>query len=346
MELLRALADGGRTIITVTHSIQSLDRCDRILFLAPGGQTAYFGPPKDDAPVLQPAAVRRCVPGPGKGGAGIREGDVRELPAEPALCAHAAEHPDAEAPGLRPGRGRRDPGGQPELGHQLSTLFRRFASVVTADRRNSIMLFMQAPILGLLMLAVLGSNDLSSSDPQASHKAGSVLVALILEATYLGASNSIREIVKERPILTRERAIGLSPSAYILSKALLLGALTIAQAAVLVFLGVVRQGGPGNGRRSSGQLELFLVVAMSGLAAMALGLVISAFVTNANKALTILPVVLFAEFLFTGSAFPGAGHTRLGAGELPGFGQVGLFGGGLDRRLGHPAAHRLQRHSV
>ena len=44
MELLRSLADGGRTVITVTHSIQSLDLCDRILFLAPGGQTAYFGP--------------------------------------------------------------------------------------------------------------------------------------------------------------------------------------------------------------------------------------------------------------------------------------------------------------
>src|ERR1700753_202823 len=47
MDLLRKLADGGRTVVTVTHSIQSLDRCDRILFLAPGGQTAYFGPPDE-----------------------------------------------------------------------------------------------------------------------------------------------------------------------------------------------------------------------------------------------------------------------------------------------------------
>ena len=47
MELLRELADGGRTVLTVTHSIQRLDLCDRLLFLAPGGQTAYFGPPSD-----------------------------------------------------------------------------------------------------------------------------------------------------------------------------------------------------------------------------------------------------------------------------------------------------------
>jgi hypothetical protein len=128
---------------------------------------------------------------------------------------------------------------------------------------------------------------------------------LVLGATYLGASNSIREIVKEKPILSRERAIGLSPSAYVMSKTLLLGILTIAQSAVLVFLGIARQGGPEHGSVfSSGQFELFAVVALAGLAAMALGLLISAFVSNADKALTILPVVLFAQFLFTGSAFP------------------------------------------
>ena len=31
MELLRGLADGGRTVVVVTHSVQSLDLCDRVL---------------------------------------------------------------------------------------------------------------------------------------------------------------------------------------------------------------------------------------------------------------------------------------------------------------------------
>src|SRR4051794_32077037 len=44
MELLRQLADSGRTVIVVTHSVQSLRLCDRVLFLAPGGRVAYFGP--------------------------------------------------------------------------------------------------------------------------------------------------------------------------------------------------------------------------------------------------------------------------------------------------------------
>jgi ABC-type multidrug transport system ATPase subunit len=50
MALLRDLADGGRSVIVITHSIQSLNLCDRILFLAPGGYTAYYGPPAEALP--------------------------------------------------------------------------------------------------------------------------------------------------------------------------------------------------------------------------------------------------------------------------------------------------------
>lgn len=47
MHMLRSLADDGRTVIVVTHSVLSLDVCDRLLVLAPGGRIAYFGPPEE-----------------------------------------------------------------------------------------------------------------------------------------------------------------------------------------------------------------------------------------------------------------------------------------------------------
>lgn len=52
MHMLRGLADDGRTVIVVTHSVLSLDVCDRLLVLAPGGKTAYYGPPDDALPFL------------------------------------------------------------------------------------------------------------------------------------------------------------------------------------------------------------------------------------------------------------------------------------------------------
>lgn len=47
MKLLRSQADGGRTVLVVTHSTDNLALCDQVLILAPGGLVAYFGAPED-----------------------------------------------------------------------------------------------------------------------------------------------------------------------------------------------------------------------------------------------------------------------------------------------------------
>ena len=46
MQLLRGLADDGRTVLVVTHSVAELAICDQLLVMAPGGSVAYFGPPR------------------------------------------------------------------------------------------------------------------------------------------------------------------------------------------------------------------------------------------------------------------------------------------------------------
>src|ERR1700733_10334649 len=45
MTMLRQLADAGRVVVVVTHSLTYLDACDQVLLLAPGGKTAFCGPP-------------------------------------------------------------------------------------------------------------------------------------------------------------------------------------------------------------------------------------------------------------------------------------------------------------
>ena len=44
MRQLRSLADDGRVVMVVTHSVLALDVCDNVMVLAPGGRIAYFGP--------------------------------------------------------------------------------------------------------------------------------------------------------------------------------------------------------------------------------------------------------------------------------------------------------------
>ncbi|WP_162907904.1 ATP-binding cassette domain-containing protein [Allorhizocola rhizosphaerae] len=45
MQELRELADKGKTVIVVTHSVLHLNYCDRILVMCVGGTMGYFGPP-------------------------------------------------------------------------------------------------------------------------------------------------------------------------------------------------------------------------------------------------------------------------------------------------------------
>ena len=86
----------------------------------------------------------------------------------------------------------------------------------------------------------------------------------------------------------------------------MLGLLTIGQAFILVPIAVARQSPPGGGSLlPSGVLELVVAGALAGLAAMALALVISALSESADRAMTVLPVVLIVEMLLAmGGVFP------------------------------------------
>jgi len=57
-------------------------------------------------------------------------------------------------------------------------------------------------------------------------------------ACLIGVANAVRELVKERPIYTRERAAGLSPGAYLWSKLVILGLISAVQAVILVLIGL------------------------------------------------------------------------------------------------------------
>ena len=52
MTMLRQLADAGRVVLVVTHSLTYLDVCDQVLLMAPGGKTAFLGAPDQIGDVM------------------------------------------------------------------------------------------------------------------------------------------------------------------------------------------------------------------------------------------------------------------------------------------------------
>lgn len=298
MRLLRRLADGGLEVVVVTHDISSLPFCDQVIMLAPGGVPAYIGPPEgvttrfgetDLADVFTKLANH--VP------------DRWRVPKAPPRDAAIAEQtaPPAHPPSVPAPRRTSLAVSLRRWSSQVATLTTRYVDVLASDRRNAALLLLQAPILGLLVLLALPPGELGPppfSEVRLVSAAGIVLFVILVGATWLGANNAIREIAREIPMLRRDRSAGLSLSAYVVSKALVLGALTMVQAVVLVALATARQEGPGDAVVLGWPTgELMVVVALSGLAAMALALFVSAVAGSAERATSILPVVLILQLI-------------------------------------------------
>lgn len=132
MQLLRGLADDGRTVLVVTHSVAELALCDKLLVMAPGGSVAYFGPPEEAlnffgyqtwADVFSAFENYRDYDWAGrwKGSQHFQmyAADIDAVASQPSAV------PPAES--IRPPKPQ-------AWGSQLMTLIRRYASVIASDK--------------------------------------------------------------------------------------------------------------------------------------------------------------------------------------------------------------------
>lgn len=310
MQTLRGLADGGRTVVVVTHSVANLDLCDRLLVLAPGGHVAYFGPPRDALPYFGTPDMAEMfllldrVPGEELG---------RRFRGS-AQHARFVAAPTAGMPRVvpRPAPAAAPP--QQRFGTQLAVLCRRYLAVIAADRQYAVFLAVLPLLLALLARLVPGSSGLSASAALAAREGQPVqlLLVLVVGGVLLGLAAAIRELVKERPVYVRERAIGLSLGAYLLSKLLVLGVLTGLQAVAFTLLSLLGRDGPDEALvLGSPVAEVLLAVVGVTLATMAAGLVISALVDNADRGMPLLVLVLMLQLVVSGGIFPVAGRPGL-----------------------------------
>jgi ABC transport system ATP-binding/permease protein len=305
MHQMRDLAHDGRTIIVVTHSVANISVCDRLLFLVPGGKVGYFGPPDEglqyfDVPDW--ADVFQAVE------AHPERDWAAEFRASPYFAQYVASDavPATEA-GSSAAVGRR----RGWFG-QLMTLTRRFAEVIATDRGFLTTLAVLPVVLGLLIHFVPAAHGLSS-DPGTRPTALELLQLLIVSAALSGTAASFREIVKERPIYVRERAAGLSAFGYLLSKLLILGAISIVQAVVIVLIGLAGRALPPTGSflHHLPLVEILIAVGLVALSSMCLGLMVSALVNTSEKAVPFLVMLVVSQIVLCGGVVPLVGIAGL-----------------------------------
>jgi ABC-type multidrug transport system ATPase subunit/ABC-type multidrug transport system permease subunit len=316
MEMMAGLADDGRTVIVVTHSIANLDICDRLLVLAPGGKVAYFGPPADGlkhfgkpgwAEVFQAFEAE-----PGRDWAGeFLNSRWHAAYVQPGVSGRRPQAASRQIPPLPRSRNRLS---------QFGTLSRRYLSVIGSDRVYLALLAGAPIVLGGMINAIPDKNGLrlpkaaaAATHAATNPDATSLLLILVISASFAGAFNAARELVKERAIYNRERAAGLSPASYLCSKLAVLGLISGLQAAVLVLIGLIVRPLPPSGTilRSFPLGELIIAIAVLAVVSMATGLLISASVNTSEKTMPVLMVLMVVEVILTGGLFPIAGKAGL-----------------------------------
>ncbi|MEE1820811.1 ATP-binding cassette domain-containing protein [Streptomyces sp. BE20] len=297
MQMLRGLADDGHTVIVVTHSVLSLDLCDRLLLLVPGGRIAWYGPPGealghfgfDHWPQAFEAFESR------------RDhdwaGQYRASTPYRRYIAGAMDHPARSTPGT-PAPSASAPRPTPRRwGKQVSTLVRRYTTVLAADKTFLAVMIALPFIMGALTRALAGRQ----LDEDTALNA---LLILCVGGVLTGAANAVRELVKETVIYQRERAVGLSRSAYLCSKIVVLGTITVVQSVVLTLVALVGVGlgPPGAGGVFLPRLvEITLAVALLSVTTMVLGLLVSAVVKKEEVTMPLLVLVAIVQVVFCGA---------------------------------------------
>lgn len=342
MDLLATLAHGtrpgdtGRTVMVVTHNENHIDRADKVLILAAGGKPVYFGAPREVIPYFRArhaelAAAGALVLQAPKGGF-ADPGSIEGYADVYALIRNHTEplrgHLEQVVPSTRRGTSQQASTSSPSPAsaprrqssvRQLSTLVRRHLRIIAADPSYLAFMLVLPLVMGLLTKAISGTSGFSvptipvptpqAPCPQISTQALELLVVLITGAAFAGMAVTIRELIGERDVFLREKAVGLRSGAYMFAKSLVLALIVTVQTSLMVGVALALNDAPSEALVfGSAGFELavacWAVAFVSGL----VGLAISAFVSSSEQVMPVLVVTIMGQLVLSGGLIPVSGR--------------------------------------
>lgn len=282
-----------KTIIMVTHTINNLDLCDKVIIMGYGGRLCYCGSPagiKDFFQTDDLVKVYDIITADPKGWESrFRMSGINQV------SEHAAES-NGEA--IKP----RKVNGFTQLG----ILVRRYTTLIMNDMQRLALIFGQPLIIGLLLTLVAGPDIY-----QKFTETQSILFTLMSGGIWMGLLNTIQEVNKERVILKREYMGNLKLPVYMLSKYIVQGVISLVQAVILVVTFVLVKGTPSckGVIISNATIEIIVLIFLTIYASAGMGLLLSSITKSADRAMAIAPFVLIIQLIFSGILFELTGAT-------------------------------------
>ncbi len=292
MHTMHNMARQGITIILITHTIQNINLFDKIIFLGKGGNLCYYGPPQGAPSFFGVEHLSDAYM--------LTESNSDEL--KNRFLTSGIMQP-VENTGHNTGKQVR--GESESFGVKTRKIFSntwtlsiRYTKLLINDTQRMLLLLLQPPLLALMISITKDGNQYKYRMITMS-----LLFTLACSGFWIGILNAIQEICKEKIILKRENMAGLSLFAYVTSKMLVLTILCAVQSFLLLVSYWILIGLPEDGIIMSPFLELFLTIFLTALSATALGLVVSSFFDNPDRALVVAPLLIMPQILYSGILF-------------------------------------------
>ena len=287
VHLLRRLTGRGVTVVLTTHEPATIDRCDRVVFLARNGHLAFAG---------TPAQARRYF--------GVHDlVDVYDrLAGEDTPRGWAERFAAWRQPTETPVEAARlDDRHSPSVLRQWWLLTRRNAEVLVRNRLT-LAILLGSPVLVTAMMGMLFQPGAFAPHGAADVGPAQIVFWVAFAGFFFGLTYGLLQIVGEMAIFRREQRSGLSVGAYVASKIGVL--LPVLAAVTAVLLGVLRALDRLPAAGWDVYASLFVTLLLEALSALTLGLLASAAVSNASQAALALPMLCFPQVLFAGAVVP------------------------------------------
>jgi len=351
MHTLRHLADAGRTILLVTHATANIVQCDHVCFLAMG-KLVFFGPPDDALEFFGVtsgdfADIYAILDDPDPHVAWQNAGEWEEKFRRSAYYRQYVTGRQQTLPQAQQAVGKAESRRRPRVSalRQFLVLTRRYFDLVLRDKLLLTVLMAVMPLIGLLLLLISEPNwlvgdslaeierrlvdGLTAGEQSVTYSvvvnSQTLLFMMALAAVLLGLFAAVFEIVKEWSVYRRERMVTVRIVPYIASKVTVLGIFALVQCLLLLLVVGLKVGLPREGVFLPAPVEMYITLILGTMAAVLLGLLVSAIVPNINTVIYILFLVLFFQIIFAGVLFDLPGITgRFSALTLTRWGMEGL----------------------
>lgn len=286
MTLLKGISDRGHIVVLTTHKIDRLNFSifTHVIVIGEGGKLAYYGKADEAAAyfkVRDPEEIFEVLER--RGSHDLQQDYLRSKCFRDMVVSGMDKIPSEQV--AQKTRFAVSPW------HQYLVLVDRSFRIKTRDAMSTLILLLQAPIIGFFLLIVFGQN-------QTNQYLLAMLFMALIASIWLGCSNSAREIVCEQTIFQRENKAGLSLGAYLGSKVTILGILCAIQCFILAIFAPLSFAG--SAVLGIGFFPLYLVLLLTSFTAMLMGLMISALAKTGEAAMAIVPITLIPQIVLGG----------------------------------------------